>query len=231
MTQALEIISSKSCPFAQRTRMVLLEKGIDFVFTEIDLDAKPDWFIKVSPYGKVPVIRHNGAVLWESAVINEYLDEVFPDPPLLPRDAVARATARVWIDFANNRMVPHVYKMMLRQDAEGQALHKSRLTEAVIFMEHEGLRKLSSGPFWLGTNPGLVDFTFYPHVQRFVALEHYRGFVIPEACTRLREWIAAMSALASVQATRPATTQLINGWKKYANNTGLGVTAQEMREP
>lgn len=226
----LEIISSKSCPFAQRSRMVLLEKGIDFEFTEIDLDNKPDWFLRVSPYSKVPVIRHNGAVIWESAVINEYLEEVFPEPPLLPRGAVARASARVWIDFANNRMVPHVYKMMLRQDAEGQELHLRRLAEAVLFMEHEGLRKLSSGPYWLGDKPSLVDFTFYPHVQRFDALEHYRGFVIPAECTRLREWIAAMSERASVQATRRTTAQLIDGWKKYANNTGRGVTAQEMRE-
>jgi glutathione S-transferase len=228
--QKLEIISSKSCPFAQRSRMVLLEKGIDFDFTEIDLDNKPDWFLKVSPYSKVPVIRHNGAVIWESAVINEYLDEVFPEPPLLPHDPVARASARVWIDFANNRMVPHVYKMMLRQDAEGQALHMRRLTEAVLLMEHEGLRRLSSGPFWLGKNPSLVDFTFHPHVQRFAALEHYRGFVVPDECSRLREWMDAMSALASVQATRRTTAQLIDGWKKYANNTGQGVTAQEMRE-
>ncbi|MDH3315341.1 MAG: glutathione S-transferase family protein [Gammaproteobacteria bacterium] len=226
----VEIISSKSCPFAQRSRMVLLEKGVDFVLTEIDLENKPDWFLKVSPYSKVPVIRHGEAVIWESAVINEYLDEVFPEPPLLPRDPVGRATARVWIDFANNRMVPHVYKMMLRQDTEGQALHRRRLTEAALFMEHEGLRKLSPGPFWLGDKPGLVDFTFYPHVQRFAALEHYRGFVIPDECGRLRDWIEAMSALPSVQATRRTTAQLIDGWKKYADNSGQGVTAQEMRE-
>jgi glutathione S-transferase len=226
----LEIISSKSCPFAQRSRMVLLEKGVDFVFTEVDLDHKPDWFLKVSPYSKVPVIRHKGAVIYESAVINEYLEEMFPEPPLMPRDPVGRAAARAWIDFANNRMVPHVYKMMLRQDAEGQALHKQRLAEAVLFMEREGLRKLSSGPFWMGEKPGLVDFTFYPHVQRFTALEHYRGFVVPKECTRLFGWIAAMEALPPVKATRRTTEQLIEGWKKYANNTGRGVTAQEMRE-
>ncbi len=210
--------------------MVLLEKGIDFVFTEIDLENKPDWFLKVSPYSKVPVIRHGEAVIWESVVINEYLDEVFPEPPLLPRDPVGRAAARVWIDFANNRMVPHVYKMMLRQDAEGQALHRRRLTEAALFMEHEGLRKLSPGPFWLGGKPSLVDFTFYPHVQRFAALEHYRGFVIPDECGRLRDWLEAMAALPSVQATRRTTAQLIDAWKKYADNSGKGVTAQEMRE-
>jgi len=169
-------------------------------------------------------------VLWESAVINEYLEDVFPEPALLPRDPKQRALARVWIDFANVRLVPHVYKMMLRQDAEGQAFHKQKLTEAVLFMEHQGLRKLSAGPFWLGEKPCLIDFTFFPHVQRFVALEHYRGFKVPEECTRVRAWIEAMHKLPSVQATRPTDETLIRNWAKYANNTGQGVTAQEMRE-
>lgn len=225
----VDIVSAGTCPFAQRTRMVLLEKRIDFSLTEIDLDAKPAWFLEISPYAKVPVIRHGDAVVWESAVINEYLEEVFPEPALLPRDPVRRAQARVWIDFANARMVPHVYKMMLRQDEEGQDLHRRRLTEAVLAME-QGLRDLSAGPYWLGGQPGLVDFTFIPHVQRFVALEHYRGFAIPASCERLLRWRDAMSALPSVQATRPSDALLIKNWAKYALDTSTGVTAQEMRE-
>ncbi len=225
----IEIFSAGTCPFAQRTRMVLLEKQIDFSLTEIDLDAKPAWFLEISPYAKVPVIRHGDAVVWESAVINEYLEEIFPEPALLPRDPVQRAQARVWIDFANTRMVPHVYKMMLRQDSEGQDLHRRRLTEAVLAME-QGLRDLSSGPFWFGAQPGLVDFTFFPHVQRFVALEHYRGFKIPANCERLVTWRATMFALPSVQATRPTDALLIKNWAKYAYDTSTGVTAQEMRE-
>ena len=62
----VEIISSATCPFAQRTRMALIEKGIDFELTAIDLNDKPDWFLAISPYGKVPVLRHNGAVIFES---------------------------------------------------------------------------------------------------------------------------------------------------------------------
>ena len=225
----IDIVSAGTCPFAQRTRMVLLEKNIDFSLTEIDLDAKPAWFLEISPYAKVPVIRHGDAVVWESAVINEYLEEVFPEPALLPRDPVRRAQARVWIDFANTRMVPHVYKMMLRQDTDGQDLHRRRLTEAVLAME-QGLRDLSNGPFWFGEQPGLVDFTFFPHVQRFVALEHYRGFKIPASCERLVTWRDAMLARPSVQATRPSDALLIRNWAKYADDTGTGVTAQEMRE-
>jgi len=82
----VELISSSTCPFAQRSRMVLLTKGVSFAFTEISLDDKPDWFLNISPYAKVPVLRHRESVLYESSVINEYLEEVFPDPPLLPQD-------------------------------------------------------------------------------------------------------------------------------------------------
>lgn len=104
----LKIISSGTCPFAQRTHMVLLEKKINFTLIEISLDAKPDWFLKISPYGKVPVLHHGDTIVFESAVINEYLEEVFPNPPLLPKSPECRAHARIWIDFANVRFVPQI---------------------------------------------------------------------------------------------------------------------------
>jgi glutathione S-transferase len=226
----IELISSSTCPFAQRTRMVLLAKGMEFQFTEISLDNKPDWFFVISPYAKVPVLRHRDGVLYESAVINEYLEEVLPSPALLPQEPMQRALARIWIAFANDRMVPHVYKMMLRQDSEGQKAHAERLTEAVLLMEHEGLRKLSTGPFWFGDKPNLVDFTFFPHVQRFLVLRHYRGFELPPECERLRAWIDTMNALPVVKKTKPADEQLIHNWKKYAFNTSTGTTARDMRE-
>jgi glutathione S-transferase len=230
LNATMELISSATCPFAQRTRMVLLTKGVTFEFTEISLDDKPDWFLDISPYAKVPVLRHHGNVLYESSVINEYIEEVLPDPPLLPAEPSRRALARIWIAFANDRMVPHVYKMMLRQDTAGQQAHIERLNEAVLLMEHAGLRKLSSGPFWLGDTPSLVDFTFFPHVQRFLVLKHYRGFTLPDECERLRAWIATMNALPVVQATKPSDETLIRNWSKYAFNTSTGTTARDMRD-
>jgi len=226
----IEIISSASCPFAQRTRMALMEKGIDFKLTEISLDAKPDWFIEISPYGKVPVIRHDGHVLYESAVINEYLEEVFPEHPLLPSAPGRRAQARIWIDFANARFTPHVYKLMLAQDSEGQALQKRKLTEALHAMEFDGLRQLSDGPYWLGESVSLVDLTFLPHLQRFVALRHYRGFDVPADHTRLREWMALMETRPAVKAMRRSDEVYIENWSKYAFNTSTGTTARDMRE-
>lgn len=226
----IEIISSSSCPFAQRTRMALMEKSIDFELTEIDLDAKPDWFLEISPYGKVPVIRHDDTVVYESAVINEYLEEVFPDHPLLPTDPAQRATARIWIDFANVRFTPHVYKLMLAQDTEGQEFQKRKLSEALHAMEFEGLRALSDGPYWLGAEMTLVDLTFLPHLQRFVALKHYRDFDIPEDHTRLHAWRALMETRASVQEMRWPDETYIKNWAKYAFNTSTGTTARDMRE-
>ncbi|HEY9905093.1 MAG TPA: glutathione S-transferase family protein, partial [Candidatus Sericytochromatia bacterium] len=83
----IEIYSATVCPFAHRSRLVLLEKEIDFELIEIDLQNKPEGFTEISPYGKVPVIKHGDERVWESAIINEYLDEVFPEPPLMPVDS------------------------------------------------------------------------------------------------------------------------------------------------
>ena len=89
----ITIYSAVVCPFAHRSRLVLLEKGIDFELVEIDLQNKPANFTEISPYSKVPVIKHGNERVWESAIINEYLDETFPEPSLLPKDAISRAQA------------------------------------------------------------------------------------------------------------------------------------------
>ena len=100
----LELFSMPLCPFAHRVRLVLAEKAIAYRLTEIDLRNKPQAFLKVSPHGKVPALRHGGYHICESAIINEYLDETFPERPLLPRDPAGRAQARFWIEFANSRL-------------------------------------------------------------------------------------------------------------------------------
>jgi len=210
--------------------MAALEKGLDSKLTEIDLDKKPDWFVRISPYGKVPVVRHGDTVVFESAVINEYLEEVYPDHPLLPRDPAVRAQARIWIDFANVRFTPQVYKLMLAQEPDRQAVHAQKLTEALLMMEHEGLGKLSDGPYWLGDAVSLVDLSFLPHLQRFCALERYRDFHIPEECVLLTAWLQLMLRRPSVQAMSVPDEVLIRNWSKYAFDTSTGTTAADMRE-
>lgn len=225
----IEIYSAAVCPFAQRSRLVLLEKGIDFEVIEIDLQNKPTNFLEISPYGKVPVIRHGDNRVWESAIVNEYLEEVFPKPALLPTNPAQRALARIWIDFANTKLIPAFYKLLLSQEPEKQQEWTEELTKHLYFIEHEGLRNLSDGPYWLGDEVGLIDISYYPWFERWSALEHYRGVTVPEDCTRLLAWWQSMKDLPSVQATASPREYHIEQYARYASNTASGTTAQELK--
>jgi glutathione S-transferase len=99
----IKIYSAMLCPFAHQSRLTLLEKGVPFQLIEIDLQNKPANFLEISSYGTVPVLTHGDHQVWESAIINEYLEEIFPEPPLLPQMPIQRAQARIWINFADTR--------------------------------------------------------------------------------------------------------------------------------
>ncbi len=223
-----EVVSSSSCPFAQRTRMALLEKGIPFSVAEISLDDKPDWFLAISPYSKVPLLRDGDAVIFESAVIGEYLEEVCPEPPLMPADPVSRAKVRVWVDFANVRFIPHVYKLMMAQEPDAQKQQTELLFTALRQME-EHLAGADAGRFWIGDQLTYADLAFYPHLERFCAVEHYRGVTVPDDCARLKAWFAMMSARESAQKVARGREVLIRNWNKYAIGGGDGATARDMR--
>ena len=117
----IELYSATSCPYAQRTRLLLSETGVPHTLHEVDLDDKPAWFDRISPYSKVPVLKRGNVVIWESSIINEYIEELFPDPPLMPLDPGRRAHARFRIDFCNVRFTPTWYKLLLAQDAHDRA--------------------------------------------------------------------------------------------------------------
>jgi glutathione S-transferase len=86
--------------------MVLHEKGIDFELHEVDLSNKSGEFLSVSPYGKVPVVSVNGTSLYESNVVNEYLDEVYDSPSLMPENPEERALVRSWMAFVDDYFFP-----------------------------------------------------------------------------------------------------------------------------
>jgi glutathione S-transferase len=100
--------SAKGCPFARRTRVVLHEKGIDFETREVDFRNKSEEFLEASPTGKVPVIVVDGDSLFESNIVNQYLDEVHEEPRLMPSDPKARAYARIWMARADD-FYPQVF--------------------------------------------------------------------------------------------------------------------------
>src|SRR5437764_2510093 len=100
MAPKLTLISHKLCPYVQRAVIALTEKGVPFERIDIDLSNKPDWFLKISPLGKTPVLVVDGTAIFESAVILEYLEETQPHP-LHPADPLHRAEHRGWIEFGS----------------------------------------------------------------------------------------------------------------------------------
>lgn len=213
----IKIYSAVVCPYAHRSRLVLQEKGIDFDLIEIDLQNKPEGFTDISPYAKVPAIAHNHHRVWESAVINEYLNEVFPNPPLLPSSPIAKAQARIWIDFANTRFVPAFSALLRSPDIQQQEAAKQELYKHLEFIENEAFGKLSEeGPYWFGESISLVDFTFYPWFERWPALKHYRGLAIPEQFTRLRQWKKALKQRDSVVAIANSKEFYIERYARFA---------------
>ena len=209
--------------------MALMEKGLAFALTEIGLDDKPAWFLTLSPYAKVPLLRHGEAVIYESAVINEYIEEVFPEHPLLPPDPVRRAEARLWIDFANVRFIPPIYRLLMSQEAQTQARQRERLDAAFSRMEAH-LAGRRGGAFWLGDALGLADLAFYPHLERFCALEYYRDYGIPKACGRMRAWLELIRSRPSAASVAKPDDLYVRNWAKYAGGGGDGTTAHDMRE-
>ncbi|MBT5240667.1 MAG: glutathione S-transferase family protein [Rhodospirillaceae bacterium] len=212
----IELFSFEACPFAQRTRMMMIEKGIECSLTEVDLYNKPDWWKELSPHGKVPLIRHNGEIVYESRIINEYLEDVFPEPPLLPADPLRRAMARIWIDYCDTYFLPALHKLIAdRQDKEKQKENRTLIAEKLLFIENEGLRKLGDGPYFMGRELTLVDLQYMPFIERFPCYEELWGASIPEECTRFRDWFETMQARESHHKTVNTLEFHMQRYSKY----------------
>lgn len=212
----LHFITAEVCPYAQRTHLALREKGLDYKHTEVDLKNKPAWFEEVSPYSKVPVLKVGDQVVYESAIINEFVDENFDGPSLMPSDPYQRAQARIWIDYSNTRFIDAFYGLLSAREPGAQAELAAKLTGCMEYMEDHGLAALGSDPYWLGAEVSLVDVAFWPFFERLPALTHYRGVGIPERCTRLKAWAEAMEARDSVQSTMHQADYYINSMSRYA---------------
>lgn len=219
---------AKGSTFSQRTRVVLLEKGIDFTSTEIDLQNKPEGFTQISRYGKVPAIKHGDVEIYESAIINEYLDEVFPEPPLLPRTPAEKAIARIWIDYANTRLVPAFNKLLRGKDSAQQEQGRREFLESLLYIEQEGLGKLSGdGLYWLGETLSLVDISFYPWFERLPVLEHFRNFTLPPETPRLQQWWNVVRDRESVRAVENPVSFYIERFTKILGEPAAVGAAQK----
>ncbi|BDA79061.1 glutathione S-transferase [Leptospira kobayashii] len=163
------LISFKLCPFVQRSVITLLEKKVDYEIKYIDLANKPDWFLKISPFGRVPVLQVGEHVLFESAVINEYLDEVNP-PSLHPTVPIEKAKQRAWIEFAS---AINMDQYLLTMTKDKQEFDKKLSDLNAKFSQLEAIlpNGFSDSLYFSGKTFQLIDTSFAPAFMRFDFLE------------------------------------------------------------
>jgi glutathione S-transferase len=123
----VKLYNTQRCPYARRTRIVLHEKGVEFETYEVDLENKSEEFLKASPTGKVPVIVVDGDSIYESNVVNQYLDEVTDGPRLMPEDPKRRAYARIWMAFADTDFFPPLFVASVGRE---RGFSEERISEA-----------------------------------------------------------------------------------------------------
>ncbi len=187
------LISHPLCPYVQRVAIALAEKGVPFERTTIDLADKPDWFLKISPLGKTPVLVVGQTAIFESAVILEFLEETQPNP-LHPAAALERARHRSWIEFASSILNDIAGFYSAGTDA-ALADRTAVLTRKFLTVEAE----LGDGPYFAGSGPCLVDVAFAPVFRYFDAFDRIGDFGILSAAPRTRAWRRRLAGLASVR--------------------------------
>ena len=184
---AMTLYDAPRCPYCARVRIVLAEKTVPYETVTIDLSDRPAWLIEHNPpHGRVPVLEEGGWVLPESAVIGEYLEERYPEPPLLPADPGERAAARLLM-FRFDELGGPYYALRRGEPGAASAL-EGALTALDAFV--------AATPFLTGRGFGLADIAYLPWLLR---LRDLMGVSL-EPFPAIRRWLADCSARPSVAA-------------------------------
>lgn len=191
------LISFKLCPYVQRSVITLEEKQAPYTIEHIDLYDKPAWFLELSPLGKVPVLRSGDAVVFESAVINEFIEETAPGPRLHPEDPLRRAHNRAWIEVGSE-LLRKLYRL---QTATKEEQARKAATEACgVLARFEGELGRSSGPLFNGEAFSLVDAAAASVLQRLSWCEEIEpSLALFSSVPRVEAWRDALLSRRSVK--------------------------------
>ncbi|WP_042687317.1 glutathione S-transferase N-terminal domain-containing protein [Candidatus Glomeribacter gigasporarum] len=155
------LYSGTTCPFSQRCRFVLFEKGMDFEIRDVDLFNKPEDIAMMNPYGQVPVLVERDLILYESNIINEYIDERFPHPQLMPADPVQRGRVRLFLHNFEQGIFVHVHTLEKDKakaaDKARTAIREHLIQLAPIFTKNR---------YMLGDEFSMLDVAIAPVLWR-----------------------------------------------------------------
>jgi len=208
-SDALILISHTLCPYVQRAAIALAEKNIAFKRITIDLSNKPDWFLEISPLGKVPLLQHGEEVIFESAVILEYIEEI-TDGPLHPSSAIERARHRSAIEFGSS-ILNSIAGFYSAADKQSFEVKVTELTQRFTWLEAQ----LGHGAFFAGNTFSLVDATFGPVFRYFDLFDQIGDFGILNNRPKIANWRKALAQRVSVQnAVAPEYPELLTAFVK-----------------
>ncbi|CAK1545007.1 unnamed protein product [Leptosia nina] len=163
----LRLFAMRFCPYAERSILVLNAKKVEYDLVHIDLDNKPEWIFSFNPKGTVPIFEYEeGKAIFDSAIINAYLDEKYPEPPLQSSDPLQRAQDKIVAELLSSAHSAYYTA----------AFNAQALTPESTPTYHRGLEVLQKEieargtKFLAGDKPGLVDYTIWPYLERFLAL-------------------------------------------------------------
>ena len=191
----MTLYSGNTCPYSQRCRIVLFEKGMDFEIIDVDLHNKPEDLALMNPYNRVPVLVERDLILYEANIINEYIDERFPHPQLMPADPVMRARARLFLFNFEQDLFSHVHAIehgSQKAAEKGRALVRDSLTQiAPIFAKQK---------YMLNDDFSMLDVAIAPLLWR---LDHYDVQLPRQAANLLKYAERIFSRPAFIEALTP----------------------------
>ena len=170
--------------------IVLRAKKVEFDVTYITKDDKPDWFLELSPHGKVPVLKVNDIALFESNAIAEFLDEVV-EPRLAPQDPIMRAYNRAWTDFTGN-WAKALNQVTYAKTVEEHASALNELPLTLQKLEDALSRRSTNGPYFNDENISLVDAAYAPFIMRFEIVEGINPTNILKQYPNISAWSDAL---------------------------------------
>ncbi|MYN12406.1 glutathione S-transferase [Pusillimonas sp. TS35] len=193
------LYSGTTCPFSQRCRFVLFEKGMDFEIRDIDLYNKPEDISVMNPYGQVPILVERDLVLYESNIINEYIDERFPHPQLMPADPVMRARTRLFLYNFEKELFVHVSVLEDRSNTDTRAQETARQNIRDRLAQLAPM--LIKSKYMLGEEFSMLDVSIAPLLWR---LDHY-GIELPKNAAPLQKYAERIfSRPAYIEALTPS---------------------------
>jgi len=197
----LKLYDYPDCPFCQKVRVVLAEKDLEYEKVFVDLrrqEQKAPEFLRMNPYGKVPVLVDEDAVIYDSTVINEYLEDEYPLPRLMPEDSQSRAQVRLLEDYCDNSFIPpttlllaQLRKPEAERDAQRVEQAREELRRCLFYLRD----KLEGREFLVGSEFSIADASFAP---RMIVLGRL-GFEFEPALAPVQAWLDRIRSRPSVR--------------------------------